>query len=91
VSIGVANKTQCLQRSWALLNDLKLNEASFATILTDLLYLRVAQMPRCPDLAIFVLTNGQTEPIALPLAHARGVNIKGSIKAHQGEGGAAPL
>jgi hypothetical protein len=41
------------------------------------LYLRVAQMPRCSDLAIFVLidkqTNGQTEPIALPLAHARGV------------------
>jgi hypothetical protein len=34
-------------------------------------------MPRCPDLAIFVLTNGQTdgriELITLPLAHARGV------------------
>ena len=30
-------------------------------------------MPRSPDLAIFVLTTRQTKPIALPLAHARGV------------------
>ena len=37
-------------------------------------------MPRCPDLVIFVLTDDddddrQTQPIALPLAHARGVII----------------
>ena len=32
------------------------NEASFSTISTDMLYLRVAQTPRSPDLAIFVLT-----------------------------------
>ena len=32
------------------------NEASFLTISTDMLYLRVAQTPRSPDLAIFVLT-----------------------------------
>ena len=30
------------------------NEASFSTILMDLLCLQVAQMPRSPDLAIFV-------------------------------------
>jgi hypothetical protein len=68
-------KTQRLQCSRALPIDSKHNEVSFSTISTDLLYLRVAQMPRCPDLAIFVLTdkqtNGQTEPIALPLAHTR--------------------
>ena len=38
-------------------------------------------MPRSPDLAIFMLTTDndrqqrQTKPIALPLAHARGVII----------------
>jgi hypothetical protein len=40
--IGMANKTQCLQRSWALLNDSKHNKAIFST---DSLYLWVAQMP----------------------------------------------
>jgi hypothetical protein len=30
-------------------------------------------MPKSPDLAIFVLTDRRTEPIALPLAHAHGV------------------
>jgi hypothetical protein len=64
----------------ALPNDLKHNEESFSAISTALLYLRVAQMPRCPDLAIFVLTNNkqtdkQTEPTVLPLAHACGINI----------------
>jgi hypothetical protein len=43
----------------------------------DLLYLRVAQISRCSDLAIFVLidrqTDRRTELITLPLAHARGV------------------
>ena len=71
--------------SWTLPNDSKHNEASFSTISTDKLYLRVAQMPRSPDLAIFVLTTQtddrqttdrrQTKPITLPLAHARGVII----------------
>ncbi|MCG8623027.1 MAG: hypothetical protein MJE68_13660 [Proteobacteria bacterium] len=63
-------------------NDSKHNEASFSTISTDMLYLRVAQTPRSPDLAIFVLTTDdrqtdrrQTKPITLPLAHARGVII----------------
>ena len=78
--IGVANKMQYLRRSWTLSNDSKHNEASFSTISTDMLYLRVAQTPRSPDLAIFVLTTDdrqtdrrQTKPITLPLAHARGV------------------
>jgi hypothetical protein len=69
-------KTQHLRCSWALPNDSKHNEASFSTTSTDLLYLRVAQMSRRSDLAIFVLTDGQTDgPITLPLAHARGVII----------------
>ncbi|MCG8626800.1 MAG: hypothetical protein MJE68_32960 [Proteobacteria bacterium] len=38
-------------------NDSKHTEASFSAILTDTLHLRVAQMPRSPDLAIFVLTD----------------------------------
>jgi hypothetical protein len=29
--------------------------------MTDLLHLQVAQMPRCPDLAIFVLTDKRTD------------------------------
>ena len=41
----------------------------------DTLYLRVVQMPRFPDLVIFVLMTDrrQTKPITLPLAHACGV------------------
>ena len=74
---GVANKTQYLQRSWALPNDSKHTEANFSAIFTDTLYLQVTQMPRSPDLAIFVLTTDhrqlQTKPITLPLAHACGV------------------
>ncbi len=53
--IGVDNKTQFLRHLWALPNDSKHDEASFMTISTDLLHLRVAQMPRSRDLAIFVL------------------------------------
>ena len=48
----------------------------FLTISTDLLCSGVSQMPRSPDPAIFVLTDRQTELIALPLVHARRVIIK---------------
>ena len=48
---------QHLQRLWALPSDSKHTEASFWVILTDTLYLRVAQIPTSPDLAIFVLTD----------------------------------
>jgi hypothetical protein len=53
--------------------DLKHNEASFSTNSIDWLCLRVAQVPRSRDMAIFVSTDRQTDkPIALPLAaHAR--------------------
>ena len=62
-SIGVANKNTVF---------VMLNEASFSTISTDMLCLRVAQMPRSPDLVIFVLTDRQTnrQMVALPLACA---------------------
>ena len=62
-----------LRRSRALPNDSKHNEASFSTISTDMLHLRVAQTPRSPDLAIFCDDRWQTKPITLSLAHARGV------------------
>jgi hypothetical protein len=72
--IGVANKTQILIRSWTLSNDSKHSEAGFTTISTDSLHLRVAQMPRSRDLAIFVLMTDRQTDIALPLAaHARAV------------------
>ena len=58
-------------------NDSKHTETSFSRISTDLLCLRVAQMPISPGLVIFVVTtttdDRQTKPIALPLAHAHGV------------------
>ena len=53
----------------SLPNDSKHNEASFSTISTDMLHLQVAQMPRSPYLAIFVLTT--TIAITLPIAHAQ--------------------
>ena len=57
--------------------DLKHTEASFSPISTNLLCLRVAQIPISPDLVIFVVTTDdrQTKPIALPLVHAHGVKI----------------
>ena len=48
-SIGVGNKNAVVLQCE---NDLKHNKASFSTISTDLLCLRVAQMPTSPDLAI---------------------------------------
>ena len=54
-------QTQYLRRSWALPNDSKHTEANFSTILTYTLYLRVAQMPRSPDLATFVLTTDNND------------------------------
>ena len=48
-------QNQYLRRSWTFPIDLKGNEASFSTISMDMLYLRVAQTPRSPDPAIFVL------------------------------------
>ena len=76
--IGAANINALLRRSWAVPKDSKHTEATFLSISTDLLCLRVAQMPRCPDLAIFVVTTDdrqQTKPIAFFLVHARGVKI----------------
>jgi hypothetical protein len=69
--IGVANKTLYLGRSWALPNNSKHNEADFLMISIDLLCLRIAHMPRSPDLAIFLLTTDNSrqthKPTALPL------------------------
>jgi hypothetical protein len=43
--IDVANKIPFLGHSWALPNNSKHNEAGFAMISTDSLFLQVAQMP----------------------------------------------
>ena len=77
--ICVANKNAVLRCSWALPNDSKHNGASFSTISTVWSYLRVAQIPRSQDLAIFVLINRQTDGqnrLLYPLLHmrARGKN-----------------
>ena len=69
--IGVVNKTH----SWTLLIYLRHSEASFSPISIVSLHLRVAQMPRSYDLAIFVRTTDRW-PFALPLAHARGVIVR---------------
>ena len=66
-------KMQHLRCLWTLPNDSKHNEASFSTISTDILYLRVAQMPRSPDPAIFVLTTDTTDHFT-PCACARDNN-----------------
>ena len=72
--IGMANKMQYLRRSWALPNDSKHNEASFLMISTVMLYLRVAQKPRSPDLVIFLLMSTDKTDY-FTLAHARRVII----------------
>jgi hypothetical protein len=54
-SIGVANKNAAF--ATLLDHDSKHKEASFSTISIDLLYLRIPQRPKCPDLSIFVLTD----------------------------------
>ena len=53
--------------------DSKYTESSFSPNLTDLLCLQLVQVPRPPDLAIFVSMMTATKLITLPLAHAHGV------------------
>jgi hypothetical protein len=72
--IGMANKTQLLWHLWTLPNNSKHNEASFMPISTDSLRLRVAQMPRSRDLAIFVMMTDQdrqTNQLLSPLLRMR--------------------
>jgi hypothetical protein len=54
--IGVTKKKEFLWPSWSLPSVSKRNEANFTTISTDSFRLLVAHMPRCRELAIFVLT-----------------------------------
>ena len=53
-------------------NDLKHIQASLSLIPIDWLCLRVAQVPRCRDLAISVVTTDRLTDYFTP-AHARGV------------------
>ena len=58
----------------------------FSPNLTDLLCYWVAKVPRCQDLAtFFLLTMTMTDPITLPLGHARGIRIsrQGDTKAQK--------
>ena len=75
-------KMQHLRCLWTLPNDSKHNEASFSTISTDIVYLRVAQMPRSSDPAIFVPRFVLTTDHFTPCACARGNNDKWGLK-HQ--------
>ena len=64
--IGMANKTWCLRRFIK-----QFNEATFSKISMDSLYLRVAQMPRSRDQAVFIptaTTTGTDKLTALPFA-----------------------
>ncbi len=71
VMATIANKRHYLSRLWSVFLDLKHTEASFSPNLIDSLCL---QVPRSREVAIFVITT--TQPITLPLAHARGVNMR---------------
>ena len=50
-------------------SNLKNTEANFSTVL---LYLRVTQMPKSPDLAIFMLTTDKTDYFTRPLRMCAG-------------------
>ena len=70
---------------WTISLDSKHTEARFSPNSTDSLCFLVAQVPRPPDMAIFLLTTTTTtttttRPITLPLAHARGVTK--ALRAH---------
>ena len=72
-------------------NDSKHIQASLSLIPTDWLRLRVAQVSRCRDLAIFVVTtdrwtDGQINRLLYPCACARGNNaIEGMGGGHYAE------
>jgi hypothetical protein len=71
----MANK-KALFALWIVSLDLKPTEASFLPNLTDSLCLRVAQVPRSRDMAIFGLVTTMTtvtRPIPFSLAHAHSV------------------
>jgi hypothetical protein len=77
VSIGVANTMQYLWHLKALPNDSKHNEANYSMISMNLLCLRVAQIPRFPNLMNLVLKNRPTNrtDCFTPCACAQGNNI----------------
>ena len=54
-------------------NDLKYIQASLSLILTDWLRLRAAQMPRCRDMAIFMVTTTDRQTDYFTPVHPRGV------------------
>ena len=68
--------------SWTVPNDLKHIQAKFSPISTDwiVLCLRVAQMPRCQDLAIFMVTTTDRQTDCFTLTHAHGVINANHIK-----------
>ena len=72
--IGVANINALFVMLVGRAKGFEAHLSHFFADFDDLLCLRVAQMSRSLDLAIFVVTTDD-RPIALPLAHARGVNI----------------
>ena len=73
-AVGVVNRRGYggqQKHLWIVSLDLMHTEVSFSPNLIDSLCLQVAWMPTPRDIVIFVLT--VTQPITLPLAHARRV------------------
>ena len=80
LSIGMAtmaNKKALFVTSWIMSLDLKHTEASFSPNVTDSLCLRVTQVPRSRDKAIFMLTTTTTTRLITlpPYACEQGKNI----------------
>ena len=77
-----------MRRLWAVPNDSKHTEGNFSPISTDLLCLRVAQIPISPDLVIFVVTTDDRQMTdktnCFTLAHAHGVKMKGNASGLDG-------
>ena len=55
--------------------------------LTHLLHLKLTELPRSPDLAIFVFTTTTAQLIALPIVHVHWVNIRAISGNHIWEAG----
>ena len=66
-------------------NDSKHIQAGLSLIPTDWSHLRVAQVPRCRDLAIFVVTTDGDTADYLPLRMRAGVIIRDDVRHHWGE------
>ena len=68
-----STKGHYLWHSWTMPNDSKHIQACLSLISTDWLHLRAAQVPRCRDLAIFMVTTTDRQTDYFTPAHVCGV------------------